>query len=218
MTLKFWLLFAATEFLLSLTPGPAVFLVISQGMRFGARASVAGAAGILMANGIYFVLSAIGLGAVLIASATLFQAVKWIGVAYLIFIGSKMLISAVKAYAAGSQQAASSIKPHESPSGLSRGRLMAQGFITQLSNVKALVFFSALLPQFITPGGNVPLQCLILGTTSLAVEFPVLVAYGWVAERGSKLISTDRLQVVQESVAGLFLVGAGVGLAYLRRP
>jgi threonine/homoserine/homoserine lactone efflux protein len=93
MTIKLLTIFAITEFFLSLTPGPAVLLVISQGMKNGFKSSIRGAIGILTGNAIYFGLSALGLGALLLASATLFQVIKWIGAAYLIFIGLKMLIA-----------------------------------------------------------------------------------------------------------------------------
>jgi homoserine/homoserine lactone efflux protein len=87
MSFKLLLVFAMTEFLLSQTPGPAVLLVVSHGMKVGFRPSLRGTLGVLAGNAIYFVLSALGLGALLLASATLFQAIRWLGAAYLVFIG-----------------------------------------------------------------------------------------------------------------------------------
>ena len=86
------LLFAATELLLSATPGPAVLLVVSQGIRRGYRSSTRAAAGILTGNAIYFALSAAGLGALLMASKRVFDVLQIAGAAYLVLIGSKMLI------------------------------------------------------------------------------------------------------------------------------
>ena len=74
-----WAAFTLTELLLSLTPGPAVLLVVSQGLRFGSRQSLRGALGILTANGVYFTLSAFGLGALLLTSSTVFACVKCAG-------------------------------------------------------------------------------------------------------------------------------------------
>ena len=207
MSIKLLLVFAVTEFLLSLTPGPAVFLVVSQGMKAGFKPSLRDTLGILSGNAIYFALSALGLGALLLASATLFQVIKYVGAAYLIFIGVRMLISRSETQKADEQ----SVAPGRSL------RLFSQGLVTQLSNPKAIVFFTALLPQFVTPGEAMFEQFIVLGLASIAVEFPVLAAYGWVAERGGKLIP-ERFASLPDRVAGVFLIGAGVGLAAVRKP
>jgi homoserine/homoserine lactone efflux protein len=208
MTFKLWLVFAATEFLLSMTPGPGVLLIISQALKFGGRASIKGTLGIQTANTLYFILSAAGLGALLLASAQLFQIIKWIGVGYLIFLGIKMLLS--KGELSERLEQASSRK-------ISR-KLFSQGLITQLANPKAIVFFTALLPQFIAPGENVLLQFFILSMTAIVVEFPVLAIYGWVAERGRRLIPKGRFAALPDRIAGMFLIGTGIGLAAIRKP
>ena len=208
MDLKLLLIFAVTELLLSMTPGPAVLLVVSQGMRFGFASSIRGTLGILTGNAIYFALSAAGLGALLVASARLFEIIKWAGAAYLVYVGLRMLISKGEAQAVVDK------------SGLSRRglRLFSQGLITQLSNPKAVVFFTALLPQFVSPGAHVFEQFLVLGLTSITVEFPVLLAYGVIAERGVSLLPKGRLSMLPDRVAGAFLIGAGIGLATMRKP
>jgi homoserine/homoserine lactone efflux protein len=208
MTYKLWIAFAATEFLLSMTPGPAVLLIISQAMKFGGRASIKGTLGIQIANTLYFILSAAGLGTLLLASAQLFQVIKWLGAAYLVFLGIKMLMS--KGELSEQLEQATSQQ-------VSR-KLFSQGLVTQLANPKAIVFFTALLPQFITTEENVLLQFFILGVTSIVVEFPVLVAYGWIAERGRRLIPNGRFSALPDRLAGMFLIGTGIGLAAIRKP
>src|SRR5580692_7399046 len=94
MTFKTWLLFLVMETALSLSPGPAVFYVVSQGVRGAVRRSLPAALGIISANAIYFALSATSLGAIIAASARFFTIVKWVGAAYLIFLGVKALRSA----------------------------------------------------------------------------------------------------------------------------
>jgi homoserine/homoserine lactone efflux protein len=96
-------------------------------------------------------------------------------------------------------------------------KLFAQGVLTQLANPKAIAFFTALLPQFIQPGGRVIAQFLLLGVISIAVEFPVLTTYGWLSARGSGLLPT-RFAALQGRIAGGFLIAAGVGLALTRSP
>lgn len=206
MSIKLLLVFAATEILLCLTPGPAVLLVVSQSVRSGFNSSQRGMLGILAGNSVYFVLSALGLGALLLSSATLFQAIKWVGAAYLVFIGLKMLL-AKKSMLESNENSIEAIPSM---------RFFSQGLITQLSNPKAIVFFSALLPQFVTSDTQVAEQFAILGVVSLAIELCVLMSYGWAAERSSRLISKGKFSLVTDRIAGGFLIGAGFGLAVSR--
>ena len=196
------LLFAATELLLSATPGPAVLLVISQGIRHGFRSSTHGAAGILTGNAIYFALSAAGLGAVLIASKQIFNVLQIAGAAYLILIGLKMLFASGAPASAPAEQAAS------------RRRPFLDGLLTQLSNPKAIVFFTALLPQFVDPTRPIAMQLIILGVISIIVELPVLLLYGYIADRGRARYGKHAALV--ERLAGACLIAAGAKLAAAR--
>jgi|SRR6185436_11180482 homoserine/homoserine lactone efflux protein len=211
MSVKLLLVFVLTEFLLCLTPGPAVLLIISQAVRAGFKSSLNGVAGIVVGNTIYFCLSALGLGALLLASTTVFQVIKWLGIAYLIVTGIRMLF--VRGYAS-TAEAMSVIAASHKNRPLT---LFGQGVLTQLANPKAIAFFTALLPQFIHPGGRVIVQFVVLGVISIAVEFPVLTAYGWLSARGSGLLPA-RFASLQGQIAGGFLIAAGVGLALTHRP
>src|SRR5712675_288755 len=178
MTFETWLLFLIMETALSLSPGPAVFYVVSQGIRALPRA-VPATLGILSANACYFALSATSLGALIAASARFFTIAKWAGAAYLIYLGIKSLRSA-----AASRSIALSGSAQEG--GVSRQdndrRQIYLGALTlQLSNPKALLFFLALLPQFIDTHRSVAPQMLILAATSMLPECCILLAYGWLA-------------------------------------
>jgi homoserine/homoserine lactone efflux protein len=148
MSLEVWLAFCATETVLCFTPGPAVLFVASVAMARGMRAGLAGALGILAGNTFYFALSATGIAAVILASSRLFTALKWAGAAYLLWIGVRMLASR--------PQTAAPVLPQAVP------RSFARGFVVQAANPKALVFFVALLPQFIDPNAAVGFQVLVL--------------------------------------------------------
>jgi len=181
MTFKTWLLFLVTETSLSLSPGPAVLYVISQGAR-GLRRTLPAAAGIISANGIYFALSATSLGAIIASSAHFFAVVKWVGAAYLIYLGVKALRST------GSSQAIDL----SAPAGRKREdrRQIYLGALTlQLANPKALLFFLALLPQFINPDTTIAPQMSILAATSMLPEFAILLGYGWIAHRAARASS-----------------------------
>ena len=211
MSAKLLLLFVLTEFLLCLTPGPAVLLIVSQAMRAGFRASLYGVAGIVVGNTFYFGLSALGLGALLLTSTAVFQFIKWLGIAYLILTGIRMLV------ARGRANTTAGITEITVPAKDRPLKLFAQGVLTQLANPKAIAFFTALLPQFIQAGGRVMVQFVVLGLISIAVEFPVLTAYGWLSARGSGFLPA-RFASLQGRIAGGFLIAAGIGLALTGTP
>ena len=175
MTFKTWLLFLTMESALSLSPGPAVFYVVSQSARGGASRTLAATAGILSANAIYFLLSATSLGAIIAASARFFTVAKWLGAAYLIYLGMRALRSAARSQSITLQ-----------PGGAARssaGRVYMGALTLQLANPKALLFFLALLPQFIDLKSPVLPQMSILTATSMIPEFFILMGYGWLAGR-----------------------------------
>lgn len=212
MSAKLLLVFVLTEFLLCLTPGPAVLLILSQAMRAGFRASLYGVAGIVVGNTFYFCLSALGLGALLRTSTGVFQFIKWLGIAYLIVTGIRMLVVRVHANKSADVLAVAASPKRNRPL-----KLFGQGVLTQLANPKAIAFFTALLPQFIQPGGRVMVQFVVLGLISIAVEFPVLTTYGWLSAQGSGLLPAS-FAALQGRFAGGFLIAAGIGLALTSRP
>jgi len=199
MTFETWLLFFIMETALSLSPGPAVFYVVSQGIRAFPRA-VPATLGILTANACYFALSATSLGALIAASARFFTIAKWTGAAYLIYLGIKSLRSAAASHSIALTGTAAATGDSDTPSVDTRGghprgghplgvhtgrnerRQIYLGALTlQLSNPKALLFFLALLPQFIDTQRAVAPQMLILAATSMLPECCILLAYGWLA-------------------------------------
>ncbi len=201
-----WWLFAGTETVLCLTPGPAVLLVLSSALRSGTRKSVFSNLGILAANTVYFVLSAAGVGTVLMASYNLFFAVKWIGAAYLIFIGLRAMF--------GKTEVLSTATPEKETR---PWRMFINGFVLQASNPKAIVFFTALLPQFVDPHMPIAPQVAILAITSVAIEFTVLLGYGAAAGRASEIARQPRYATWTNRIAGGLLICAGAGLATLRK-
>jgi threonine/homoserine/homoserine lactone efflux protein len=176
MTFRTWLLFLLTETALSLSPGPAVFYVVAQGARGGLRRTLPAVGGILNANAIYFVLSATSLGAIIAASARFFTIAKWVGAAYLIWLGLKALL------ASGGASSVPLDGPAAADSG-DRRRVYLGALTLQLANPKALLFFLALLPQFINLKAPVAPQMLILALTSMIPEFCILLSYGGLAHR-----------------------------------
>lgn len=207
VSLETWLLFVATEGALSLTPGPAVLLVVSHALRYGSGASLRSALGILTANTLYFALSATGLAALLLASEPLFELLRWAGVVYLLYLGIRLLTGRARI-----------MTPADRPEAVPPSRrLFVDGFLLQLANPKALLFFAALLPQFLDTTLPLAPQILVLGATSVLLEFGILAAYGAATDRASSLLRDSRYATATDRLAGILLVGAAVGLGSLRR-
>jgi len=202
-----WFLFVITEAVLSVTPGPAVLFVLSQGIRRGAAKSVWASLGILSANAMYFVLSATSLGALIVASYDLFFLVKWIGAGYLLYLGVQCFMNKSSIFTL----------PEEESRTSSDLRIWRDAFILQGANPKALLFFSAILPQFIEPNYSIGLQVLILGASSIVVEFFILLAYGQLAGQTLSMVRNPRFEKISSRIGGGLLIGAGLGLARLRR-
>jgi threonine/homoserine/homoserine lactone efflux protein len=207
MTWQLWLLFVTTEAVLSISPGPAVLYVLSQAIRRGPAKSVWASWGILSANAMYFILSATSLGAVIVASYKLFFLIKWIGAAYLVYLGLSSFFGK------------SSVLPlpEEKSDTRSGPRILRDGFLLQSANPKAILFFTAILPQFIDAHHNVAFQILILGVSSIVVEFIILFTYGQLAGRALTTARSPRFEKITNRVAGSLLICAGVGLARLKR-
>jgi len=193
----YWL-YVATEAALSLSPGPAVMLVIAYGLALGARRSVWASLGILSANGLYFALSATGLGALLAASEAFFQAVKWAGAAYLVYLGLSALLGRPSPITV-SRPTARAVSPRA---------IYLSGLTLQLANPKTLVFFAAILPQFVDPRLPIGAQMAWLAAGSVIPEFFILAGYGFAASRAARLATDPRFARVTDRAAGLLVLAA----------
>ncbi len=194
--------FIALEIVLCLIPGPAVLCVIGATLAGRSRAGFATAAGILTGNTAYFVICGLGVVSVIAASHQAFVVIKWCGAAYLAYLGIRALI----ARPPGTAQTAPDVSKVTV-------RGWASGTVVQLSNPKALVFFAAILPQFIDPRTSLLPQIIILGIAGLAVELCVLSAYIAAADRISKHGFDGRRQIMAQRVGGAFLLGVAAAVA-----
>ena len=203
----YWL-YVATEAALSLSPGPAVMLVIAYGLAQGARRSLWASLGILSANGLYFALSATSLGAVLVASETFFSAIKWAGAAYLVYLGLAALLG---------QPSPITISRSSARGGSPRA-IYLSGLTLQLANPKTLVFFVAILPQFVDPRLPVGAQMAWLAAGSVIPEFFILGAYGFAASRAARLATDARYARITDRAAGVLILAAAAMVLAVSRP
>jgi len=208
MTFSSWLIYAAAVWVLTVTPGPSVLMCVSTSVQLGPRRALLAAAGSTTAIAGIMVLSMLGLGTVLAASETLFTALKWLGAAYLAYLGVSALLSPATSLAV----------PAASPRQAGAGRaLFIRGFLVGASNPKALLFFGALFPQFMDPAASQASQFLVLGGTFVVFELFWLSVYTLTASRARAWLEQPRrARLFNRATGAVFLLAAGL-LATTRR-
>ncbi len=170
------LLFAGASLALALVPGPAVLYIVARGVEGGRSAGFASAFGVALGGLVHVALAAVGLSAILASSASAFAVVKWLGVAYLVWLGlSRIFAGDGEAHASPSVEAAS-------PS-----RIFSQGVIVNILNPKTALIFLAFLPQFVEPGhGAAWSQMMVLGFVFVGVAMCTDAAYALVSGTASE--------------------------------
>ncbi|HSV59751.1 MAG TPA: LysE family translocator [Variovorax sp.] len=206
------LAFVAAGLLLNLTPGPDVFYIVANALRSGARAGLVAALGITAGCCVHIVAAAVGVSALVAASATAFTVLKWIGAAYLVYVGAAMLLSRKGAQALPT---AGALVVHESLWAVFR-----RGFWTNALNPKVALFFLAFVPQFIAHDAPHPsLAFLALGLlfnfNGLWVNFGWALAAAWMARRVG---AVQRGMGVLTRAAGAIFIGFGIKLALADNP
>ncbi len=223
--------FFTLELTLCLIPGPAVLFTVATTLRRGGRHGCAAIAGIVAGNTTYFVLSGAGVAALLLASYDAFAVVKYGGAAYLAYLGVRALF-----FEAGAPFDRLRVTgPPDGPRARTRGlfepnamkladgslavgnggrvRAFGGALVTQLANPKAIVFFVSILPQFIEPRGNVPLQIVSLALVSVVAETLVLSGYVALAERFRRSQSAARAALWVERAGGAILIAIAARIA-----
>ena len=194
--------YGIAEIFFSISPGPAVFLVVSLALRQGFAHGATAALGIVGLNLFYFALSAAGVGALLVASPKLFFALKLIGAAYLAWVAAGILLSLWREWHHPDANATEANETATLPAtrrDLLKGLL--KGVAVQASNMKNIMLFLAIIPQFVVPeAGHVALQFAGLAVVSVLVELPILLAYALLAAR---LGRTVRSACVRQWLDGL---------------
>jgi homoserine/homoserine lactone efflux protein len=208
MPLDLWLTFVAASTVLLLIPGPTILLVLSYALSKGRSVALASAAGVALGDLIAMSASLAGLGALVLASATLFVALKWVGAAYLGWLGIKLLRSApsggLHAVASGNDVSMHHVFRHAAA-------------VTAL-NPKSIAFFIAFVPQFVTPGAALVPQFAILTATFVALAALNALAYALLADRLRSAIARPSVITGLTRTGGLTLVAMGVATAFVRRP
>ncbi len=197
MDLATFLLFAVTTLVVIVTPGPAAIAVVSMTAGNGFSRGVFVIAGVACANVIFFALSAAGISAMIVASETIFAVIKWVGVGYLLYLGLGAITGKGKALTV----TPGAKRPIRS--------LFARGFVVEFANPKALLYFAAILPQFLDTAAPITPQIVIMGTTTLILDCTVYAAYAalghGIAQSG---ISGRMVKILDRCAGGALLFAA----------
>lgn len=202
MTLDTWLTYLAAYAVLSLIPGPSVFMVIGQSLSRGFGAALFCILGDLLGGVVVMSVAYAGLGTVLAASSGLYLVLKWAGVAYMAWLGLSQIRTARRLTGAEL-----SPRPAHSSSSL------RAGFLTGVLNPKAILFYVAFLAQFMNPALPMTPQFLILMVTSSATVLVVLGGYALLAAQARRLFQSLRARKRMGYAGGVFLLGGSAVLA-----
>jgi len=204
MSWETWAAFTAASALLMIIPGPTILLVISYALGQGWRAAFPMAIGVALGDFTAMTLSLLGLGALLAASATVFTILKWVGAAYMVWLG-------IKLWRAGG---ALNAKPRAD--GASMAKMLGHAWIVTALNPKSIIFFVAFLPQFLNPQADFLTQMLVFESTFLILAFANAIGYALIASRARAAIRNERVVGAANKVGGSLLIGAGILTATAR--
>ncbi len=207
MPFEQWFAFAAASAVLLAIPGPTVLLVVTYALTYGRKAALATVAGVGLGDFTAMTTSLLGLGVLLATSAELFTALRWVGAAYLVWLGVKMWRTPVAALPSG--EAAEPL--------LRRRRVLLHTFAVTALNPKGIVFFVAFLPQFLDPGAPLLPQFVVFEATFLVLAVLNALGFALLAAAARRAIRRPRVQRAVNRTGGTLLIGAGVMTAIWRR-
>ncbi len=206
-----WLAYFVAAWLIALSPGSGAVLSMSHGLAYGVRQTSATIAGLQLGLAFILLVAGVGVGAILVASATAFTVVKLLGAAYLAWLGVKQWRAPVDGRRRSHEAALTE------PVGLSLRQRVLRGALTNATNPKGIVFMVAVLPQFIDPQRPLAPQLLILLATTLAVDTVVMHGYAWLAARLRRWLRSARARRARNRVFGGVLMGMGASLLMVGR-
>ena len=199
-----WLSFALVALVVSLVPGPACVTVLSSSIRSGWRSAPFTIAGILVGDAIFFAIASLGLGAVLVSWHAAFVALKWVGIAYLTYLGLRSILDAKLDLAGSGRQTSQGMQG------------FSYGLTTQLANPKIIVFLGALVPQFVNQSAAAAPQFAIMGVTFIVSDALVFGIESACAARARKLLATPRAARITSRVSGAAMLAVAGRIAIER--
>lgn len=214
------LLFIAAGWLLNLTPGPDVLYIVSNALRSGARAGLLAGLGVTTGCCVHIFAAALGLGALLAASATAFGLLKWAGAAYLLWLGARMLLAKNHGGSAAAIGAARAAPAAPTVAAAPLSGVFVGGFCTNALNPKVALFFLAFVPQFIAPDADdKTLAFVLLGLLFNLNSIPVNALWALAASSlARRVAAVQRVMQWLDRLAGTLFIAFGLKLALSDRP
>jgi homoserine/homoserine lactone efflux protein len=209
MELQTWIAYFIASWAIALSPGSGAVLSMSHGLAYGVKNTSATILGLQLGLSVILLVAGMGVGALLLASATAFLVVKVLGAGYLIWLGWSQWRAP-----AAAQAGDAALLPNTQ---LSVRQRVVRGFITNVTNPKGIVFMVAVLPQFIDPERPMAMQLLILLATTVAVDLVVMHGYAWLASSLQAWMRGARARLLQNRVFGGVLMAMGASLLMVRR-
>ncbi len=204
MSFEAWAAFAAATSILLIIPGPTILLVVSYALGQGWRTALPVAVGVALGDFTAMTLSMLGIGALLAASATVFTILKWIGAAYLIYLGIKLF------------RAGGTLQADPRTEAVSPATMVGHAWLVTALNPKSITFFVAFLPQFLNRNADFFTQMMIFEATFLILAFANALGYALVAARARSLVRNPRAIGIFNKTGGSLLIGAGIATAAMR--
>ena len=203
MNWQFFSAFLVITAILVIVPGPIVTLVIATGASRGIRAAMHTVVGTTLGNAVLLTAIALGLSAIVQASAAVFDVLRWAGAAYLVWLG-------IQAWRhAGAASAALPVSGHVHA---------WRGFVVAITNPKTIAFFTAFLPQFIDPALPVERQLVVMCAVTVVIAGLLDAAWGVAAGYGRAFLMKPKQNLWLGRISGLVLIGGGIWLSLQRRP
>jgi len=218
MPLDHWLIYLTVVVAIIVAPGPSAALCLTHGARHGKLRTLATVVGGMTASLILMSLSALGLGAAIAASNTLFQLIKFGGALYLVYLGIALWRSAPLESQAASVDTPAAASAPSAGSSLPMRALFRQGFLVGIGNPKDLLFFGALFPQFLDASRPMLPQGVILATTWLAVDGLAMASYAAIGARLAGVLRRLGGGKLFNRLTGSVFIAAGGALATAQKP
>lgn len=217
MDFHVWLAFFAACWVIAISPGSGAVLSMTHGLAYGVRGASPTIAGLQLGVAVTLLVAGVGVGALLLASATAFTVVKVAGAAYLIWLGWRQWMAPVAADAQAASDTPASNAQAQASALPSRRERFVLGFFTNVTNPKGIVFMVAVLPQFIDPQRSLWMQLPILLVTAVGVDVVVMHGYAFLASRAQRWLATARARRAQNRVFGGVLMAMGASLFMVKR-
>ena len=206
MHLTIWLSFVGASLIFGLIPGPSVCFTIAHTLKHGARRTLPTILGQLVANCCQIIVVLFGMSRVLEQSLIFFQGLKIVGAVYLVYLGYRQ-------WTAGQPR----LHMHKGTDSKTMRKAFIDGFVVCGTNPKAILYYAALLPQFVLPTFDENTQLIILAITSVIIAALVLVFYTMLANRVRYWFNSKKYWKAQNRLTGILMIGAGIALSMATR-